>query len=199
MAQVLMEVERNRRDSHHLLEVIARNTTQQRNELVSLNDFIPRFSATPLSPLTPMTGFAASRGNSRQDMLRMVTGSTMPLTTSRVQPTLGGRIFSTCVPQVRQLHGMSSAPHSVSTTSPRVLWTANVRSSATSRKVEGLLTSTAVSSTGWPVMQLKRSPPTPRSRKGSVVDFTPGSAVSLTFMTLPHSRSLLTKPSRQRT
>src|SRR3954469_21949024 len=40
MAQVLMEVERNRRDSHHLLEVIARNTTQQHNELVSLNDFI---------------------------------------------------------------------------------------------------------------------------------------------------------------
>src|SRR3954470_13933570 len=40
MAEVLMEVERNRRDSHHLLEVIARNTTQQRNELVSLNDFI---------------------------------------------------------------------------------------------------------------------------------------------------------------
>src|ERR1041385_7914076 len=40
MAQVLMEVERNRRDSHHLLEVIAHNTTQQRNEMVSLNDFI---------------------------------------------------------------------------------------------------------------------------------------------------------------
>src|SRR4051794_6093031 len=40
MAQVLMEVERNRRDSHHQLEVIARNTTQQRNELVTLNDFI---------------------------------------------------------------------------------------------------------------------------------------------------------------
>src|SRR3954468_502524 len=40
MAQVLMEVERNRRDSHALLEVIARNTTQQRNEMVSLNDFI---------------------------------------------------------------------------------------------------------------------------------------------------------------
>src|SRR4051812_41264366 len=40
MAQVIMEVERNRIDSHHLMEVIARNTTQQRNELVSLNDFI---------------------------------------------------------------------------------------------------------------------------------------------------------------
>src|SRR3954466_3017880 len=40
MAQVLMEVERNRRDSHELLGVIARNTAQQRNELVSLNDFI---------------------------------------------------------------------------------------------------------------------------------------------------------------
>src|SRR3954470_21873133 len=40
MAQVLMEVESNRRDSHHLLEVIARNTTQQSIELVSLNDFI---------------------------------------------------------------------------------------------------------------------------------------------------------------
>src|SRR4051812_22567163 len=40
MSQVLMEVERNRRDSHELLGVIARNTAQQRNELVSLNDFI---------------------------------------------------------------------------------------------------------------------------------------------------------------
>src|SRR3954469_14648391 len=128
--------------------------------------FVPRSSATPLSPLTPMTGFAASRGNFKQDMLRLVTESAMPLTTSRVQPTLGGRTISTCVPKVRPLHGMSSAPHSVNTTSPRVLWTINVRSSATSPKVEGLLTSTAVSSTGWPVTQPKRSPPTPRSRKG---------------------------------
>src|ERR1041385_4768237 len=40
MDQVLMEVERNHRDSHQLLEVIAHNTTQQHNELVSLNDFI---------------------------------------------------------------------------------------------------------------------------------------------------------------
>src|SRR4051812_5105 len=40
MAQVLMEVERNRRDSDRLMEVIVRNTTQQRNELVYLNDFI---------------------------------------------------------------------------------------------------------------------------------------------------------------
>src|SRR3954470_11638350 len=35
--------------------------------------FVPRSSATPLSPLTPMTGFAASRGNFKQDMLRLVT------------------------------------------------------------------------------------------------------------------------------
>src|SRR3954464_7060427 len=40
MAQVLMEIEKNHRDSHALLEVIARNSTQQRNEMVSLNDFI---------------------------------------------------------------------------------------------------------------------------------------------------------------
>src|SRR3954467_14730163 len=40
MAQVLMDVETNRRDSHELLGVIARNTSQKRNELVSLNDFI---------------------------------------------------------------------------------------------------------------------------------------------------------------
>src|SRR4051812_2899153 len=32
MDQVLMEIERNRRDSHALPEVIARNSTQQRNE-----------------------------------------------------------------------------------------------------------------------------------------------------------------------
>src|ERR1043165_1791123 len=40
MAPVLLEVERNRRDSHELLGVIARTTAPQRNELVSLNDFI---------------------------------------------------------------------------------------------------------------------------------------------------------------
>src|ERR1041384_189648 len=40
MAQVLLEVERNRRDSHELLEVISRNTAPQRNELVTLNDII---------------------------------------------------------------------------------------------------------------------------------------------------------------
>ena len=54
MAQVLMEVERNRRDSHNFLEVISRNTTQQRNELVSLNDFIrlhPPFFSYSTEPL----------------------------------------------------------------------------------------------------------------------------------------------------
>src|SRR3954468_16049560 len=88
-SQVLMEVERNRRDSHHLLEVIARNTNQQRNELVSLNDFIPRFSVTPLSPLTPMTGSAASKGSSKQDVLQLVTRSAMPPITLKVQLALG--------------------------------------------------------------------------------------------------------------
>src|SRR3954469_9914416 len=101
----------------------------------------------------------------------------MPHTTLREQQALGGRITSTCVPQVHPPHGTSSALRSVSTTFPRVLWTANVRSFATSRKVEGLLTSIAVSSTGWPVMHLRRSPPTPRSRKGSAEDSTLGSSV----------------------
>ena len=36
MAQVLLEVERNRKDSNELLEVIAQNTAPQRNELVTL-------------------------------------------------------------------------------------------------------------------------------------------------------------------
>src|ERR1044072_3782777 len=40
MAQVLLEVEGNRRDSHEILGVIARSTAPQRNELVSLDDFI---------------------------------------------------------------------------------------------------------------------------------------------------------------
>src|SRR3954471_20405844 len=114
----------------------------------------------------------------------------MPPTTLREQQALGGRITSTCVPQVHPPLGTSFALRSESTTFPRVLWNVNVRSSATSCKVEGLLTSTAVSSTGWTVMHLKRSPPTPRSRKGSAEDSTLGSVVSLTFMTLPPSRSL---------
>src|SRR4051812_7206303 len=40
MAQVLMEIEKNRQDSHALLEVIARNSTRKWNEMVTLNDFI---------------------------------------------------------------------------------------------------------------------------------------------------------------
>src|SRR3954470_12585521 len=114
----------------------------------------------------------------------------MPPTTLKEQQALGGKITSTCVPKVHPRHGTSYALRSVSTTFRKVLWTANVRSSATSPKEEGQLTSTAVSSTGWPVMHLRRSPPTPRSRKGSAEDSTLGSAVSLTFMTLPPSRSL---------
>src|ERR1043165_5997258 len=114
----------------------------------------------------------------------------MPPTTLRVQQALGGKTTSTCVPQVHPLHGTSSVLRSMSITFQRVLWTANVRSSATSHKEEGLLTSTAMSSTGWPITQLKRSPPTPRSRKASVGDSTLGCAMSLIFMTLPPSRSL---------
>src|SRR4051812_38022891 len=76
MAQVLMEVERNRRDSHPLLEVIARNTTQQRNEMVSLNEFIrlhpPVFSYST-EPLDTDDWLVASRGRSRQDMLQTAT------------------------------------------------------------------------------------------------------------------------------
>src|SRR3954471_22454864 len=54
MAQVLMEVKRNRRDSHQLVETIARQIAQQRNEVLSLNDFIrlhppvSRYSTEPL-------------------------------------------------------------------------------------------------------------------------------------------------------
>src|SRR3954468_9189478 len=43
-------------------------------------------------------------------------------------------------------------------------------------------------------MHMRMSPPTPRSRKGSAEDSTQGSAVSLTFMTFPPSRSLSTRP-----
>src|ERR1043165_325001 len=110
------------------------------------SSFIHQYSAIPLSPLTPMTGFAASRENSILDMLQMATKSTMPPTTLRVQQALGGRTISTCVPQVPPLHGMSSALHSVSITSPRVLWTVNLRNFATSLKAEVLLMSSAVNS-----------------------------------------------------
>src|SRR3954464_2367125 len=102
----------------------------------------------------------------------------MPPTTLRVQQALGGKTISTCVPQIHPQHGTSSALHSVSITFRRVLWTANVRSSATSHREEGLLMSTAVSSTGWLVTQLRRSPPTPRRRKGFIEDSILSSAVS---------------------
>src|ERR1043165_8915275 len=142
------------------------------------SSFIPQYSVIPPSPLTPMIGFAASRESFKQDMLQTATNSPMPPTTLRVQQALGGRIISTCVPKVHPQHGMSSALHSVSITSPRVLWTVNVRSFATSLKEEGLLMSTVVSSTGWLVMQLKRSPPTPRSKRGFDVDSILSYAVS---------------------
>src|ERR1041385_2714917 len=82
---------------------------------------------------------------------------------------------------------------------PKGLMDPSVRSSATSPKVEGLLTSLVVSSTDLLVMLLKKSPPTQRSKRGSVVDSILDSVVSSTCMTLPPSRSLSTKPSRQRT
>src|SRR3954469_17673481 len=86
------------------------------------SSFIPQYSVIPPSPLTLMIGLAASRGNLKQDVLQMATKSPMPPTTSRVQQDLGGKTISTCVPQVHPQHGMSSAQHFVSITSPRVLW-----------------------------------------------------------------------------
>src|SRR4051812_26617204 len=143
------------------------------------SSFIPQYSVIPPSPLTLMIGLAASRGNLKQDVLQMATKSPMPPTTSRVQQTLGGKTISTCVPQVHPQHGMSFALHSVSITSRRVLWTVNVRNFAPSPKAEGLLTSIAVSSTGWLVMQLKRSPLTLRSKRGSEEDSILSSAMIL--------------------
>lgn len=40
MDQVLLEVERNRRDATRLLECIEQNTTRQHNELVTIHNFI---------------------------------------------------------------------------------------------------------------------------------------------------------------
>src|SRR4051812_16898758 len=123
MAQVPMEIERNRRDSHALLEVIARNSTQQRNEMVTLNDFIH---------LHPPVFSYSTEALEADDWLRRierklqvgrvadndkVTYATTPL---REQQALGGRITSTCVPKVHPRHGTSFALRSVSTTYPRV-------------------------------------------------------------------------------
>src|SRR3954469_19963063 len=81
MAQVQMEVERNRRDSHHLLEVIARNTTQQRNELVSLNDFIrlhpPVFSYST-ETLDADDWLRSIERKLQAGVLQLVTRSAMP-------------------------------------------------------------------------------------------------------------------------
>src|ERR1041385_7402405 len=53
--------------------------------------------------------------------------------------------------------------------------------------------SLVMSSTDWLVMLLKRSPLTPRSKRGSAVDSILDSVVSSTCMTSPPSRSLSTK------
>ena len=64
LAEVMLEAERNKRETNRLLEQIEQNTARhQRNDLVSINDFIklypPKFNHSA-SPSMRMIGFAAS-------------------------------------------------------------------------------------------------------------------------------------------
>ena len=63
LAEVMLEAERNKRETNRLLERIEQNTARHpRNDLVSINDFIklypPKFNHS-IKPATRMTGFAA--------------------------------------------------------------------------------------------------------------------------------------------
>ena len=62
LAEVMLEAERNKRETNRQLERIEQNTARHpRNDLVSINDFIKLYPLTiPSSPSTRMTGFAAS-------------------------------------------------------------------------------------------------------------------------------------------
>ena len=64
LAEVMLEAERNKRETNRLLERIEQNTARhQRNDLVSINDFIKLYHRSltiPSSPSMRMTGFAAS-------------------------------------------------------------------------------------------------------------------------------------------
>src|SRR4051812_29625716 len=193
MAQVLMEVEKNRRDSHHLLEVIARNTTQQRNELVTLNDFIR---------LHPPVFSYSTEPLDADDWLRSIERK---LQAGHVAD--GDKVNYTAY----HLEGASSSWWenylNMRPAGPPTVWNEfctafhehHIPKGLMDRKREEFCNLTqgrrSVDEYNREFnrlagMQLRRSPPTPRSRKGSAEDSTLGSAVSLTFMTLPPSRSL---------
>src|SRR3982751_2405439 len=110
MAQVLMEIEKNRRDSHALLEVIARNSTQQRNEMVTLNKFIHLYPPVFSYSTEPLEADDWLRSIERKLQAGRVADNdkvTYAPTTLREQQALGGKITSTCVSKVHPQLGTS--------------------------------------------------------------------------------------------
>src|SRR3954469_6660305 len=102
MAQVIMEVERNRRDSHELLGVIAQDTAQQQNELVSLNDFIQLHPPVFSYSTEPLDADDWLRTIERKlHFVHVAYGDKVNYVANHLEgaASLDGRIICTCVPQ----------------------------------------------------------------------------------------------------
>src|SRR4051812_29434776 len=136
LAEVMLEAERNRRDTNRLLERIEQNTArQQRINPVSINDFVklypPKFnhSIEPLNADDWLRSIAHKLRSANVAEDDKVTFAAYHL---EGLPAFGGRIMKLCVRSANSLLGLISVPLSVSIISRKALWIARGRSSVTS-------------------------------------------------------------------
>ena len=126
LAEVMLEAERNKRETNRLLERIEQNTTRhQQNDLVSINDFIklypPKFnhSVEPLDAddwLRSITHKLHSANVAEASPTRLLM---LPIT-SKALLAFGGKTSKLCTRSAKSLLGLSSVRLSVSITCRKV-------------------------------------------------------------------------------
>ena len=112
LAEVMLEAERNKRETNRLLERIEQNTTRQpRNAAVSLNDFVklnpPKFhhSVDPLDADDWLCSISRKIRSANVSEADKVTFGAYFL---EGPPICGGRILKLCVPLNQWPHGQTS-------------------------------------------------------------------------------------------
>ena len=136
LAEVMLEAERNKRETNRLLERIEQNTARHpRNDLVSINDFIKLYPPKFNHSVEPLDA---------DDWLRSITHKLRSANVAEADKVtyaayhlegllaFGRKTSKLCARSVKSLLGLNSVRLSVSITFRKVSWIARGRSSATS-------------------------------------------------------------------
>ena len=139
LAEVMLEAETNKHEINRLLERIEQNTARhQRNDLVSINDFIklypPKFNHS-VEPLDTDVWLGSITHKLRSAYVAVAEKVTYAAYHLEVPTSLWWETSKLCARSAKSLLGLNSVRLSVSITSRKVSWIARGKNSVISPRV----------------------------------------------------------------